>query len=365
MKSQFKSTETLSLRLPAFIDKSSGLIIDGSDICTIVARKPDNTTATYNDVSTPAVLYDATTKTWKLDITTGSYVQGTWAFYITSNNANATPQWRYSTWGDYVDNIGSVDLTGIATTTDVTSARDSIKGSGLPSIADVQARLGAPAGASHAADIAGVQADTDAIQATLASGVASTADVNAARDSIKGLDNKNITEVYNRLGAPAGASVSADIAAVGVSASSAASDAAVAATHAQAANNKLGTPAGASVSADVASVKADTVAIKPKTDALPVQPANEVTSQSILTEAQEANAAAQAAESSSATAATQATQAASNSDDLRKIAVGRWKIQGTQLILYELDGTTPYKAFDLKDDAGQPTSQRIYERVPV
>lgn len=102
--------------------------------------------------------------------------------------------------------------------------------------------------------------------------------------------------------------------------------------------NRLGAPAGASVSADVAAV---------------------------LGEAQGANAAAQAAETSSGTAATQATAAAAISADLRKIAIGRWKIQGTQLILFELDGTTPYKTFDLKDELGVASAVRIFERVPV
>ncbi|WP_292471985.1 hypothetical protein [Mesorhizobium sp.] len=45
------------------------------------------------------------------------------------------------------------------------------------------------------------------------------------------------------------------------------------ATNDTAISNKLGTPAGASVSADIAAVKADTATIKPKTDNLPAAPA--------------------------------------------------------------------------------------------
>jgi len=44
---------------------------------------------------------------------------------------------------------------------------------------------------------------------------------------------------------------------------------------------RLGTPAGASVSADVAAVKTDTGAIKAKTDNLPASPANEATVQAV------------------------------------------------------------------------------------
>lgn len=74
-----------------------------------------------------------------------------------------------------------------------------------------------------------------------------------------------------RLGAPAGASIAADIA-----------------TRATAAalttlTTTVGTPAGASVSADVAAVKSDAAAVKLKTDTLPATPANEVTVAAIST----------------------------------------------------------------------------------
>lgn len=58
---------------------------------------------------------------------------------------------------------------------------------------DSYARLGAPAGASHAADVAAVKSDTGTI----------LTDVNTGAGAI-----------YNRIGAPVGASISADIAAV-------------------------------------------------------------------------------------------------------------------------------------------------------
>jgi hypothetical protein len=70
---------------------------------------------------------------------------------------------------------------------------------------DAYVRLGAPAGASTAADIAAVKTDTG--------------------------------NIYSRQGAPTGASQSADVAAI---------------------STKLGTPAGASVSVDIAAVKTDT-----------------------------------------------------------------------------------------------------------
>lgn len=52
-------------------------------------------------------------------------------------------------------------------------------------------------------------------------------------------------------------------------------------------------------------------------------------------------------------------------DEIHKAAYGRWKIVGTQLIIYDDDGTTPLQTFDLKDDTGTPSSTKIYERVPL
>jgi len=48
-----------------------------------------------------------------------------------------------------------------------------------------------------------------------------------------------------------------------------------------------------------------------------------------------------------------------------KIETGRWRIVGTQMIFYDADGTTPILTFDLKDIAGLPTDQNVYERVPT
>jgi len=52
-------------------------------------------------------------------------------------------------------------------------------------------------------------------------------------------------------------------------------------------------------------------------------------------------------------------------DTLEAVAVGRWRVLGTQLILYQLDGTTPLATFNLFDSDGNPSSTRIFERVPV
>ena len=52
--------------------------------------------------------------------------------------------------------------------------------------------------------------------------------------------------------------------------------------------------------------------------------------------------------------------------DLSDQAFGRWKIQGSQLILYrESDEETPWRAYDLYDDAGTASGVRVFERRPA
>lgn len=105
-----------------------------------------------------------------------------------------------------------------------------------------------------------------------------------SRFTLKAQSAVQTGDAYARLGAPVGASISADIAAVQTSAtaikaktdnlpaSPADETLIIAATNSIQA--KLGTPAGASVSADIAAVEANAVAIKAKTDNIPASPAS-------------------------------------------------------------------------------------------
>lgn len=52
-------------------------------------------------------------------------------------------------------------------------------------------------------------------------------------------------------------------------------------------------------------------------------------------------------------------------DEIRQAAFGRWKIIGTQLVVYADDGTTVVRTFDLKDSDGNPSATRIFERDPI
>jgi hypothetical protein len=101
---------------------------------------------------------------------------------------------------------------------------------------------------------------------------------------------------------------------------------------------RMGAPVGASMSADLADVK---------------------------NSADLANLAATNALAQATTAATEATAAAAAALIIRKVETNRYKIVGTQLIIYDDNGTTPFKTFNLFDDVGSPTSTRIFERVPV
>ena len=51
--------------------------------------------------------------------------------------------------------------------------------------------------------------------------------------------------------------------------------------------------------------------------------------------------------------------------EARQAALGRWKIVGTQLIIYEDDGTTPFKTFNLLDSGGLPSISSVLERSPI
>lgn len=51
---------------------------------------------------------------------------------------------------------------------------------------------------------------------------------------------------------------------------------------------------------------------------------------------------------------------------LKKIGTGRWRVTtGNQFLIYDTDGVTVLYRFNLKDLAGLPTSDNIYERTPA
>lgn len=51
--------------------------------------------------------------------------------------------------------------------------------------------------------------------------------------------------------------------------------------------------------------------------------------------------------------------------ETRQAALGRWKIDGTVLSLYEDDGVTVFKSFDLRDAAGDPSATTVFDKDPI
>lgn len=122
-----------------------------------------------------------------------------------------------------VAGVPEVDLTHVAGSTTSVAALATNADAILTDTADMQPKLGTPAGASISADIAAVKSqtaaietDTQDIQSRLPAAL--TGDGNIKADALKingsAPGTQQTGDAYARLGAPAGASVSADIAAV-------------------------------------------------------------------------------------------------------------------------------------------------------
>lgn len=126
----------------------------------------------------------------------------------------------------------------------------------LVDTADMQPKLGTPAGASISADIATMDANVDALLVDVGDGT----DAESAAGVAGSLHSKlravlaDTADMQPKLGTPAGASISADIATV---------DANIDAILVDTADMqpKLGTPAGASISADIATIDANVDAL--------------------------------------------------------------------------------------------------------
>ena len=122
---------------------------------------------------------------------------------------------------------------------------------------NIYSRIGAPVGASISADIAAVKSDMDssftAVQTKLGTpvGISVSADIAGIQTKLgtpaSATVSSDVANIYSRIGAPVGLSISADIASVQTTDNNIYS--------------RIGAPAGLSVSADIASVKTDTTKI--------------------------------------------------------------------------------------------------------
>jgi len=100
MKTQFVSGEDLKITLPPFIDKTTGERIIGTDVATIVVKSPSGLFP-----SPPTPSWDADVYFWLAEIPAASFIEGEWLVLATSDDANALPQFKVLTWGDYMDDI--------------------------------------------------------------------------------------------------------------------------------------------------------------------------------------------------------------------------------------------------------------------
>jgi hypothetical protein len=116
-------------------------------------------------------------------------------------------------------------------------------------------------------------------------------------------------------------------------------------------------------SSALTTVGSNVTAIKAKTDNLPSDPADESLIEAAITAATSSL----ATSSALSTLSTAVADVKADTADLRLVASGRWKIDGSQMILYAADATTPLYTFDLLDENGAPTALTalVTERVPV
>lgn len=308
----FEIKQGVASRVPVYLSTSAGVAVNSalfSDVaCTVL--KADGSTANLTIAS----------GTDFIQVTSGQFSgQGVYWLLIPASAASVQGMLTYV----IVASVGSAK-----------PYRGTVKVVTNEEV-DTFARLGAPAGASHAADVAAIQtklgtpvgasviADITSVQTKLGTpaGASIAADIATANAALVshtsslstlttnvGTVNTNVLAVNTKLGTPAGASVSADIATANSTLASHTSSLSTI-------NTKLGTPAGASISADIASVEAKVATLK-------------------------------------------------------KYEEGRWKIHTSgadvnRLVLYDTDGVTALLKFDLKDAAGDPTFVNPFERVKV
>jgi hypothetical protein len=154
-------------------------------------------------------------------------------------------------------------------------------------------------------------------------------------------------------------------------------DVTTAKTSAGSADTKLGTPA-VTVSDDIAAVKTDTAAIKLKTDNLPADPADESLLEAAIAGVQADTTAISAAVTAvdtklgtpaGASVSADIASVQTVADTLQDVATGKWVIDvlNNQLVLSRWNGSSwvEFKRFDLFDKDGNPSSSKIYSRIPV
>lgn len=214
----FKNIASQKIALFAF-DTTTGTpkTGDGANITPYVSK--DYGSVTVLGTTTATEMDSTNAKGWYSFVMTQGETNGdALLFTAKSSTSNISLVGRLVFTDPPNANLLSVDSNGRVDVIKVNGTSQTAKdlGASATQTGDNYARLGAPAGASIAADVAAVKTDTAAVKTQtdkLAFTVTNQVDANV-------LDWKSATapamtgDAYARLGAPAGASVSADVAAV-------------------------------------------------------------------------------------------------------------------------------------------------------
>lgn len=183
----------------ALID-TDGIDLDGiTGIHGFSIDLSDNSDASFYAAGS---FYTVVVSAVTIDSQTVSFIAATFRIVAAENTA-----------GTSVVDVGRINNVSTSSVTTI-NAHQGTTAANTAQTGDNYARLGAPVGASISADIAGVQSDTNDIQTRLPAALDANGFMKADVEDWKGATAPAMTgDAYARLGAPSGASVSADIAA--------------------------------------------------------------------------------------------------------------------------------------------------------
>ena len=262
--------------------------------------------------------------------------------------ATATNLTNAPTAGDLTATMKASVTTAATAATPTAAAVTGAVGSVTGAVGSVTGNVGgsvASVTGLTASDVGAIKTQTDKLAFTVANQI----DANVI--DWKGATAPAMTgDAFARLGAPAGLSVSADIAAVKSDTGTTLTDIN---TGAGAIYTRIGAPAGASVSADVAAVKSELDAVKAKTDVLPASPAATGDAMTLTSAYDVAKGTVAMTESYAAKGA--AMTLVQCLHEMRALLAER-SIAGTTLTGKKLDGATAAATYTL-DDATNPSAQ--------
>ena len=424
MKAQFQSSEQIQVRFPPFIDFTTGRHIIGTDTATMSLRKGDGTTQTG-----VALSWDSVVHLWYVDLTPSLPTEaGEWRFKASSSDSNAFAQWKILHIGDYIDHL-DIETSTRATQAQILSDATPFPGARIDAAVSTRAtqaqilsdatpfqgaRIDAAVSTratqaqilSDATPLAG--ANVNALTTTRSSyldklnitgNVASSAEVLSLQnntstrislpsqlerpesgsstfildlylyDSDGNMEDPDATPtltVVNEVGTDRSGNLTNSGVLQHIGLGHYRIGYVVSSSHAEEqlrfeftiVEGGLTRIAGSSsVVVDVVDVhfsetdRDNIESIMERTDNLPDDPATETTTQAAVDAAVDAKDAAEAV--------------GSDSVITRKMIANGWKVQGTQLLVYDDDGHTIYKLFNLYDESRDPSGTRVFERVPV